>query len=149
MAGSNQLVPRPPNNSPIVEDKTHGFGPARVDLANVWFTWFDTVHRKISPSRSKQAITAATAVNLDSTWVTLDSTGGGYAITLDAPTAPGVWLGIEMTVNTGSVTLALTNCIGGTAATTCTWNNTNQVLLLVSISGSKWLIYKQQGVTLT
>jgi hypothetical protein len=52
------------------------------------------------------------------------------------------------TTGTNTVTMALTNVIGGTASTTCTWNAANQVLVLKAVSGV-WVVENQIGVTLT
>jgi hypothetical protein len=57
---------------------------------------------------------------------------------------------IEMTstTSTNAVTLAMTTVIGGTQATTATFNAAAETLVLVSNS-AKWVVIKEQGVTLS
>lgn len=118
-------------------------------MDDAWSTWVNQVSLKISPNRSKQAIAAAGAVDLDAPYVSLTTTTAAYTITLAPPTIAGLYKIIEMIAfgSSHAVTMSLTNVIGGTASTTCTWNGTNQALLLFSLN-SKWVIFKQQGVTL-
>lgn len=75
---------------------------------------------------------------------------GAGAVTLAAPDASmyGVVKTIEMTVDNGDVTLALTNVNGGSAATTCTWSAVGQMLVLVG-GTSKWQVVAEAGVALT
>lgn len=97
-----------------------------------------------------QTITAAGAISLDSNHVKLIGPATGtYAITLAAPSRGGQVLVIEMTATTGTntVTLALTNVIGGTFGTSATWDAAAETLVLVSNS-TKWVVLKEQGVTL-
>jgi len=79
-----------------------------------------------------------------------NTTSGAGAITLAAPGA--AMLGkvkiIEMTVDNGDVTLALTNVTGGSAATTCTWSAVDQALVLVG-GTNKWHVIAESGVALT
>lgn len=76
-------------------------------------------------------------------------TGAG-AVTLAAPDATmiGKIKVIEMTVDNGDVTLALTNVQGGSAATTCTWSAVGQALVLVG-GLTKWNVVSEGGVALT
>jgi len=75
---------------------------------------------------------------------------GSGAVTLAVP--DGSMLGqikvIEMTVDNGDVTLALTNVEGGTAATTATFDAVGEKLILLA-GAAKWVVIKQQGVTLS
>lgn len=75
---------------------------------------------------------------------------GGGAVTLAAPSA--VMLGmvkiIQMTVDTGDVTLALTNIQGGSAATTATFAAVGDTLVLVA-GVSKWTVIGEGGVVLS
>jgi hypothetical protein len=77
---------------------------------------------------------------------------GSYAVTLAEPTAAqhGRFKVIQMlsTTSTNAVTLALTNAIGGTAASSASFDAANETLVLQAISG-KWLVVKQHGVTLS
>lgn len=79
----------------------------------------------------------------------LSSTAAG-AITLAAPSAAmyGRNKTIEMIAAAGAVTLALTNVQGGTAATTATFTNVNDTLLLVG-GTNKWHVVGQSGVALS
>lgn len=141
MATNNPLS-RPALGQPMV-DKNGNATPS-------WVKWFDNLHQKISPNRTRQVITGACSVNGDCGYASLTTTSAAYAITLPAPTVPNIWLQIEMIARGSShnVTMALTNCTGGTASTTCTWTGTNQQLILQS-SGLKWVIHKQNNVTLS
>ncbi len=75
---------------------------------------------------------------------------GAGAVTLAAPDASmkGQTKIIEMTVDNGDVTLALTNIQGGTAATTATFSAVGQALILVA-GTSKWTVTGQGGVVLS
>jgi hypothetical protein len=98
-----------------------------------------------------QTITAAAAINLDANHVKVTGpTTSTYAITLGVPRRGGQVLVIEMTGTTGTnaVTLALANAVGGTAATTATFDAAGEILVLAS-AGAKWVVLKQQGVTLS
>ena len=116
--------------------------------STIWSQWFTDIYRIVSPS-NHQTITSAYAVSPDARHVRITTTVGTYAITLAAPTLPGVYKAIEMTARTGAfnVTMSLANCVYGSAATTCTWNGAGQTLLLYSLS-NKWMIIKEGGVTL-
>lgn len=94
-----------------------------------------------------QTLTAAGPISLDATHVALDSTGGAFAATLDAPTRAGIVKVIEMTVDGGDVTLALTNVAGGSAASTATFNAVGEVLTLISTS-TEWIVLDEHEVTL-
>jgi hypothetical protein len=100
-----------------------------------------------------QAITAAGAVNPGAADAQLTGPATStYAITLAAPTPGdlGHILMIEMMSTTGSnaVTMALTNCAGGTAVASCSWSAAGHKLVLIA-AALKWEIIKQDGVTLT
>lgn len=145
MAGQNQVLEKPPTTSDILDNLNSKKGNTS------WLLWFDKLHYLLTPVRNQQNITSAQGINLDANYVSLsNSSGSSYAVTLDPPTAEARDMLIEMIAGdaTNFVTLALTNCTGGTASTQCKWNSTNQQLLLKS-AHSKWVIYKQNGVTLT
>jgi len=98
-----------------------------------------------------QFITAAGAVDLTANAVALTGPATStYAITLAAPAVAGQYLVIYMvsTTGTNSVTLALTNVVGGTQASTATFTVAGHTLILIS-SGAKWVVLKEQGVVLT
>lgn len=97
-----------------------------------------------------QAIDAAAAINLDANHVKVTGPETStYAITLGVPRRGGQVLVIEMvgTTSTNAVTLALTNVVGGSAATKATFNAAGEILTLVS-AGSKWVVLDELGVTL-
>jgi hypothetical protein len=102
-------------------------------------------------SARTQAITAAVAIDLDARYVTIVGPASStYAVTLAAPGRAGILKVINMlsTTSTNSVTLALTNVAGGTAATTATFDAAAEVLVLVS-GATKWLVLAEVGVTLS
>ena len=86
-----------------------------------------------------------------------NATGSTYAVTLAAPTVAQI--GITKTISmiagdgTNTVTLALTNVIGGSASTTATFDSAGETLVLRAVqTGSstyKWLVIKEHGVTLS
>jgi hypothetical protein len=98
-----------------------------------------------------QTITEADAIDLDARHVKITGPATStYAVTLAAPTVGGIVKVIEMvaTTSTNAVTLALTNVVGGSAATTATFNAAGEILTLVS-AGSKWVVLDEFGVTLS
>ena len=102
-------------------------------------------------SGAVQAITEAGAISLDANSVQITGPAEStYAVTLDAPSRGGQTMVIEMvsTTGTNSVTLALTNVGGGTAATTATFNAAAETLTLIS-STTKWWVLTEEGVTLS
>jgi hypothetical protein len=103
-------------------------------------------------------VTGAGALTLNVSNCTLShATGGTYAVTLAAPTAAE--LGITKTIcmiagdGTNTVTLALTNVIGGSAATTATFDAAGETLVVRAVqtdsSTYRWLVIKEHGVTLS
>jgi hypothetical protein len=100
-------------------------------------------------SAQTETLVGAGAVSGVLTQTSLALVGAG-AVTLAAPTAAmvGRIKIISMTVDNGDVTLALTNCSGGTAATTCTWSAVGQALVLVA-GLTKWCVVSEAGVVLT
>ena len=100
-----------------------------------------------------QAVTAAGALTLGKTYHSLsNSSGSTYAVTLAAPTAAedGIVKAIKMIAGDGTntVTLALTNFVGGSASTTATFDSAGETLIAMA-AGGKWVIQKEFGVTLT
>lgn len=100
-----------------------------------------------------QAITAAGAISLTARYVNITGPASStYAVTLAAPTAneAGIVKVIRMiaTTSTNAVTLALTNIEGGTAATSASFDAAGETLVVVA-AGAKWLVLKEQGVTLS
>lgn len=97
-----------------------------------------------------ETITAAGAVSVNTTVTAITGPAAStYAITLAAPPVAGRLKVITMTstTSTNSVTLALTNVQGGSAATTATFDAAAETLILVS-NGTKWVVCKESGVTL-
>ncbi len=98
-----------------------------------------------------QAISAAGAIDIDANYVAITGPAAStYAVTLAAPARPGQLMVIEMvaTTSTNAVTLALTNVVGGTAASSASFDAANETLALVSI-GNKWAVLAEIGVTLS
>ncbi|MGE4537590.1 MAG: hypothetical protein AB7D37_10960 [Desulfovibrio sp.] len=98
-----------------------------------------------------QEISEAGAVSLNANHAKVTGPAEStYAITLAAPSRPGQVLAIEMVATTGTnaVTLALTNVLGGTAASSASFDAAGETLVLVSNS-TKWVVLKEQGVTLS
>lgn len=100
-------------------------------------------------SAYSETVTAAGAVSVSKLYTALELTGAG-AVTLAAPdgSMTGQVKVIEMTADNGDVTLALTNVVGGSAATTATFDAVGEILILVAAS-AKWVVIKEQGVTLS
>lgn len=142
---ANFILSPPPTLEPISIDGRY--------LTPTWKTWFNDI-RAVIPEAfvSKQNVTAAGALDESAHYISLvNSTASTtYAVTLAAPTIPGITKVIEMITRTGTgdVTLALTNVEGGSAATTCTWNSVGDTLILISRS-NKWIVLKEDGVALT
>lgn len=91
------------------------------------------------------AITATGAIR----HVLIDGASGTYAITLAAPTVAGTPLCIQYVAgSTNAITLALTNVIGGSAATSASFDAVNETLCFISTT-TKWMVVGQTGVTLT
>lgn len=108
--------------------------------------WTDNVHYNIS-DKNHQTITSAVAVNIDARFVRLKSSGSGYAVTLAAPTIPGIYKVIQKTSNNSdNITMSLTNCFGQPSGTTVTWNSQNDIMVLVSCDNRKWYIVSYNGV---
>lgn len=104
---------------------------------------------KLDTSAQTETILAAGALNPATRYSKLELVGAG-AVTLAVPDSSMIGLVkvIEMTDDNGDVTLALTNVQGGSAATTCTWANVNEALVLVA-SASKWNVVSEGGVVLS
>lgn len=106
------------------------------------------INARCDDSAMSQTLIAAGAVSVSVAETSLALVGAG-AVTLAVPTKPAMIKIITMTVDNGDVTLALTNVVGGSAATTCTFNDANDVLVLVSdLARAKWVVLKEVGVTL-
>ncbi len=98
-----------------------------------------------------QTITEAGAISLDANHVKITGPGAStYAVTLAAPSRGDQVLVIEMvgTTATNAVTLALTNIVGGSGAASASFDAAGETLVLISNS-SKWVVLKEQGVTLS
>jgi hypothetical protein len=107
------------------------------------------INARCDDSAMTETIASAGAVSLTVAESRLALSGAG-AVTLAAPTKPGFVKVITMTADNGDVTLALTNVVGGTAATTCTFDDAGDALILVADTGaSKWIVLKEKGVTMS
>ena len=137
---SNRAMPPTPTLDRLVDDNQYVTTP--------WSTWFNRVHRTIS-NRNHQVLTGAGAIDVDAVHVSLPNTS--CAVTLDAPTIPGLFKIIQAPVISGgsTITMSLTNVvIAGSTPTTATWDATRDTLVLVSLT-DKWLILNNYNVTLT
>lgn len=96
-----------------------------------------------------ETVIAAGALSVSKVYSNLALVGAG-AVTLAAP--DGSMLGktktIEMTVDNGDVTLALTNVVGQSSGTTATFNDVGDTLVLLA-ANSKWVVLKELGITLS
>jgi len=105
---------------------------------------------RLDDSAEIETITGAGALSTVKFNSKLELVGAG-AVTLDV--CPATMIGkiktIRMSVDNGDVTLALTNIVGGTAATTATFDAVDEELVLVGSSSGKWIVLKEYGVTLS
>lgn len=140
---ANKFIAQPPLQTNLLSTNV------KEKINEFWARWVDDLHRSLS-ERSFQAVTSAQALDVNAKYISLTTTTGSYAVTLEAPTKPTARLQIEMIARGGAfdVTMSLANCEGGTASTTCTWNSVGDTLFLESRS-NKWVVIKQQGVALT
>ena len=105
------------------------------------------INQQCDASANTETVIAAGAVSITKPHTSLALVGAG-AVTLAAPSVDGVVKIICMTVDNGDVTLALTNVVGASAATTCTFNDANDTIVLVSsLAHAKWIMLKEVGVT--
>lgn len=142
MTKKTSIIPPPPTQDDLVIKSDIG-----TKINPTWGQWLQTVRNEANPTG--QNITSAGAIDPNTEYTSLAVASGTYAVTLAAPEVTGRVKIIEMTDATGtSVTLALTNVIGGSAGTTATFNAVNETLILASIS-NKWVVIKEHGVTLT
>lgn len=98
-----------------------------------------------------ETVLVAGAVSVVKRITTLSGASGAYAVTLDAPNATmlGQVKVIQyLTGSTNAITMALTNVIGGSAATTASFNAADETLVLVA-GASKWIVVGEAGVTLS
>ena len=98
-----------------------------------------------------EAITAAGAASVNAIVTSVTGPAAStYAITLAAPPVAGRIKVITMagTTSTNAVTLALTNVVGGSAASSASFDAAGETLILIS-NGTKWVVVKEFGVTLS
>lgn len=100
-------------------------------------------------SAYQETVDAAGALSILKRVSKLEVVSGG-AVTLAAPdaTCQGYIKIIEMTDDDGDVTLALTNVVGGSSAATATFDAVGEQLVLIA-GDAKWIVLKEQGVTLS
>jgi hypothetical protein len=101
-------------------------------------------------SAQTETLVAPGAVSVVKRITKLELVATGGAVTLAVPNAAmlGQVKVIEMTVDNGDVTLALTNVQGGSAASTATFSAVGQCLVLVA-GVSKWNVVSEGGVVLS
>lgn len=100
--------------------------------------------------------TKATAITAGSRYVKITGGTGYTGLVLPVPTAAEVGLVKQITLDTissGSVAITITNiAIGGTQATTATFDAAGETLVLVgAVYGTtfRWIVLKEHGVTLS
>lgn len=127
----------------------NGTGDNTLFLDDIDVTADASEINKSDTSTETETITAAGALDPAKRISKLELTGAG-AVTLAAPDATmlGLTKIIEMTVDNGDVTLSLTNVQGGSAATTCTWANVGECLVLVA-GIAKWNVASEGDVVLS
>lgn len=142
------------NNKPKEIDYANIPGPvnsyAGYKIAGVQVTANATeINQRVDDSLMVETIKAAGPISTTTSETSLSLPGAG-AVTLAAPTKPCFDKIITMTVDNGDVTLSLANCVDGTAATTCTFNDVNDYIILkANLARGKWSVIKQAGVVLT
>lgn len=100
-----------------------------------------------------ETVTATGAISVDKTNTNLDTVvpAGATAYTLAA--CPAYMVGhiktIRFSADNGDATVALTEVQGGTAATTATFTDVGNELILIGSAGGKWTVIKEFGVTLS
>ncbi len=100
-------------------------------------------------SGTTETLTAAGAISTSTAETHLNFAAGG-AVTLAAPTVRGLVKVIDVSSFSVNYTLALTNVVEGTAATTATFTSTAGRLVLLSDVGlGKWIVLKQSAAGLT
>lgn len=100
----------------------------------------------------RQSITAAGAIKTSTSLAAITESVGGYAITLAAPVESQAGQDMVITMigrNAGTVTLALTEIIGGTGGTTTASFDAVGETLTLTAAGTKWMVTGQSGVTIT
>ncbi len=151
-AGSNTASVVTVGGSQVLTGKTLT-GPAvnapTINSGAALGTTSTEIDRFNDVSAYQESIVAAGALSVSKLYSGLSLVGAG-AVTLAAP--DGTMIGqvktIEMIVDNGDVTLSLANVVGGTAATTCTWTNAGESLVLLA-AFNKWIVIKQFGVVLS
>lgn len=100
-------------------------------------------------SAYQETVAAAGALSITARVSKLALTSAG-AVTLAAPdsTCIGYVKIVQMTTDNGDVTLALTNVVGQSSGTTATFNDVGDSLTLIAGANSKWIVLKEQGISL-
>ena len=105
---------------------------------------------RLDDSAEVESVVAAGAASVIKFNTNLNVASGG-AVTLAA--CPATMVGkiktIRMQTDDGDVTIALTNVQDGTAATTATFDDIGEELILIGSAGGKWTVIKEFGVTLS
>jgi hypothetical protein len=121
-----------------------------LSIGGTAITATGTEVNRLDDSAEVESVTAAGAASVTKFNTNLNVASGG-AVTLAA--CPATMVGkiktIRMQTDDGDVTIALTNVQGGTAATTATFDDIGEELILVGSAGGKWTVIKEFGVTLS
>jgi len=119
---------------------------AKINATTVATVLLNAAYRR---GANEQHITATGAIDPDADYVTLDSSGGALALTIAAPNRPGHLMVIEMTTAGNNGVLTLTSIVlGGTAATSATFDGAGDTLVIVSI-GAVWVVLDEHVVVLS
>lgn len=106
------------------------------------------INARCDDSAMSETVTGAGAISITVAHTNLITTGAN-ALTLAAPTKPGMVKTIRMQTDGGDGTLASTNIVGqSSGSTSITFNDAGDYLVLVAVPGlGKWAVVKEGGVT--
>lgn len=128
------------------------FSGVKTPLLKIGDTTVDStaaeINSRCDDSAMSETVTGAGAISPDVAHTNLVTTGAN-ALTLAAPTKPGLIKTIRMQTDAGDGTLASTNIVGQSSGTTSiTFNDAGDYLVLAAVPGlGKWAVIKEGGVT--
>jgi hypothetical protein len=106
------------------------------------------INARCDDSAMVETVTGAGAISVTVAETRLVTTGAD-ALTIAAPTKPGMLKVITMKTDGGDGTLASTNIVGQSSGTTSiTFNDAGDKLVLApDVDAGKWIVLKEVGVT--
>jgi hypothetical protein len=106
------------------------------------------INARCDDSAMVETLTGAGAISVTVAETRLVTTGAN-ALTIAAPTKPGMVKVITMKTDGGDGTLASTNIVGQSAgSTSITFNDANDALVLIAnVDAGKWIVLKEVGVS--